>query len=440
MTTRKTLFWFRQDLRLHDNPGLTAAVQNGSILPIYIYDPDLQLGAASQCWLHHSLRALSTSLNNKLQVYIGKSKDVITRVVQSQNIDSVYWNRCYEPKRIQADTEIKDFLKQSNKNCHSFNASLLWEPWEVLKQDGKPYKVFTPFYRNGCAHAQPPRKPLPKPQNIAFLTDEQNTLTIEQLPLLPQQKWYQKFEAHWNVGEKNATEALQKFLTHKLLGYEEKRNIPYLQHTSRLSPHLHFGEISPNQIWYQAQAVMPNSSDLDCFLSELGWREFAHYLLYHFPHVVDTNLQSKFDAFPWQNNPEFLHAWQTGQTGYPLVDAGMRELWQTGYMHNRVRMLVGSFLVKNLQIHWEHGAKWFEDCLVDADLANNRISWQWVAGTGVDAAPYFRVFNPDLQAKKFDPQERYIRQFLPQLKSIKPIVPLAFSRDQALRAYRKLTP
>jgi deoxyribodipyrimidine photo-lyase len=466
----KALLWFRQDLRLSDNPALTSAVlANKNILPIFILDDSSRrLGGASKWWLHNSLLSLSESLQNNLCFYHGNAEEIILNLVKKHSIKEVYWNRVYEPSCIERDTRLKKSLQTNDINCHSFNASLLWEPWQVAKNDGTPYKVFTPFYRKGCANAAPPRQPIAAPQEINTFKDNAS-LALPELNLLPKEKWHSKFIPFWQIGEKAAQQRLLDFINQGLNNYKEGRNYPAKNNVSRLSPYLHFGEISPHQIWHSllAQEIFgTENKDIDHFKSELGWREFSYYLLYYFPDLPWKNFQIKFDNFPWVDNESFLTAWQKGQTGYPIVDAGMRELWETGYMHNRVRMIVASFLVKNLLIHWRYGEEWFWDCLVDADLANNSASWQWVAGSGADAAPYFRIFNPILQAAKFDPEGMYIRRFVPELSALptkylyapweapklilqaanvelgvtypKPIVNIEESRQAALIAYHSI--
>lgn len=415
------IHWFRQDLRLSDNPALTEAAQRGTVLPVYIID-DVNpgkhaLGSASRWWLHHSLKDLDKALKGTLSVYSGNPEEILLKIIKNNNVIAIFWNRCYEPWRIARDKQIKKVLQENNIDVHSYNGSLLWEPWETLKDDNTPYKVFTPYYRRGCVKAAPPRKPLSKPKNIKLQKDKKNKNLIDDLGLLPSIPWDKQLEPHWNIGEKAAQKRLEQFVEQGLDNYKDGRNFPAKEHVSRLSPYLHFGEISPNQVWYFAKNN-GQGNDLDHFLSELGWREFSHSLLYHFPKLPSKNLQPKFDKFPWQKNKKSLECWQKGQTGYPIVDAGMRELWQTGYIHNRVRMIVGSFLVKNLLLHWHHGERWFWDCLVDADLANNSASWQWIAGCGADAAPYFRVFNPILQGKKFDAAGEYTRHYVPELNAI----------------------
>ncbi|OQK16255.1 deoxyribodipyrimidine photolyase [Methyloprofundus sedimenti] len=416
--SKTIIHWFRQDLRLQDNPALYAAVQQGKVLPVYILDDEsagiYQMGAASRCWLHHSLKALNASLANKLQIYSGHAEAILLELVKTYSANAVHWNRCYEPWRIQRDSHIKHSLSAQGIAVHSFNGSLLWEPWDVLKPDGTPYRMFTPFYRKGCLNTRFPRTPLAQPETIDFVVNENTGQSIESLMLLPKIPWDQPLMATWQSGEQGARQTLQQFLDSGLNDYKVGRNFPAQHFVSRLSPYLHFGELSPYQAWH-ALEFRQQDDNSEHFRSELGWREFSYNLLYHHPDLAEKNLQSKFDAFPWQENTTHLIAWQQGQTGIPIVDAGMRELWQTGYMHNRVRMIVGSFLVKNLLQPWQAGERWFWDSLVDADLANNSASWQWVAGCGADAAPYFRIFNPVLQGQKFDAQGQYTRQYVPEL-------------------------
>ena len=418
MNESNAIHWFRQDLRISDNPALTFAAKHRNVLPIYILDDDnsgeYTLGGASRCWLHHSLSSLNKSLAGTLSVYKGDPLDILNDIVSRFNINTIYWNRCYEPWRIDRDASIKKNLKKKGVNVESFNGSLLWEPWTIKKDDGTPYKVFTPFYRKGCLQAEQPREPLTTPSNIKYLRDNDVSLNLDQLKLLPDIRWDMEFETHWDIGEDGAQARFQKFIKEGLSQYKDGRNIPAKSYVSRLSPYLHFGEISPNQLWSKVRSIGDNRN-IDHFCSELGWREFSYSLLYHNPDLPKKNLQPKFNTFPWTKDSVLLRAWENGQTGVPMVDAGMRQLWQTGYMHNRVRMIVGSFLVKNLRLHWHHGERWFWDTLVDADLANNSASWQWIAGCGADAAPYFRIFNPVTQGQKFDPDGSYVRKFIPEI-------------------------
>ncbi len=359
-------------------------------------------------------------MQGKLNIYQGEPLAILSQLAIDNDVGRVYWNRCYEPQSIERDGLIKSSLKQAGLEVQSSNGSLLWEPWQVLKKDASPYKVFTPYYRRGCLGQPAPRKPLPQPADMQLL--KVNNATVEDLSLLPATRWDKKMHAHWDISEEGAKDRLDEFVLHGIQDYREGRNFPNKKNVSRLSPYLHFGQISVNTAWYAANdaaALIDNEACLDTFLSELGWREFSYYLLYHFPELPSKNLQPRFDHFPWAKNTDAdLRAWQKGKTGYPLVDAGMRELWETGYMHNRVRMVVGSFMVKNLLIHWHSGEQWFWDCLVDADLASNSASWQWVAGCGADAAPFFRIFNPITQSEKFDKQGDYIRRFVPELTKL----------------------
>ena len=421
-----SLHWFRQDLRLADNPALTAAAQDGAVIPVYILDDyhagDHKMGGASRWWLHHSLHALNDSLDGKLVVLRGDPATHLAALAAVSGAVSVHWNRCYEPWRIARDTEIKADLAARGLVVESHNGSLLWEPWEVTKADGTPYRVFTPYFRRGCLSSQPPRQPLTVPSELVLATSDGQAAGIDGLRLLPDTGWDEMLAPHWQIGEAGATARLAAFINQDLLGYKDGRNFPARPNVSRLSPHLHWGEVSPNTVWYavkdQMDAGTVNHEDGDHFLSELGWREFSHALLYYFPDLPRQNLQPRFDAFAWKDDADALRCWQHGQTGYPIVDAAMRQLWQTGYMHNRLRMIVGSFLVKNLRLHWHHGEAWFWDCLVDADLANNSAGWQWIAGCGADAAPYFRIFNPITQASKFDPNGDFIRHFVPELAGL----------------------
>ncbi|MFN3827261.1 MAG: cryptochrome/photolyase family protein [Micavibrio sp.] len=426
--SKKAIVWFRQDLRLHDNPALAAAVDGGyDVIPLYILDDinagPWKMGGASRWWLHHSLNALNKSLSGKMIFRVGAAQDILPSLVQEYDIKAVFWNRCYEPWRINRDKVLKSQLEDEGVEVKSYNSALLFEPWTITKDDGTPYKVFTPFFRKGCLKAQPPAEPLKAPAKIklADIPFRQSIDELSLLPLPPQPRWDIKMQDHWEIGEQGALSCLKNFIEEGLKGYKEGRNFPSLPHVSRLSPYLHFGEISPRTVWHKIKEqmiVQHAETDGDHFLSEMGWREFSYGLLYHNPDLPHNPLQERFNNFPWHKDDKALHAWQTGMTGYPIVDAGMRELWQTGYMHNRVRMIVGSFLVKDLLLHWREGEKWFWDCLVDADLANNAASWQWIAGCGADAAPYFRVFNPVGQGEKFDPQGDYVRMYCPELAKL----------------------
>lgn len=458
------IHWFRQDLRLRDNPALVAAAHQGVVVPVYILDDinagEFAVGEASRWWLHHSLMNLNKSLDGQLHVFVGDPLKIIPALVSQFKAKALFWNRCYEPWRVERDRKIKEDLSQSI-HVESHNGSLLWEPWQVLKSDGTPYRVFTPFYKKGCLKAQAPSEPLNRPRHLS-LVQAKPEHSIDSLNLKPEHDWAESLAQHWEIGEEGAKKTLDRFLRSKLKDYKKGRDYPSLNSVSRLSPHLHWGEISPHQVWHAA-CRHPRDENLEHFLSELAWREFSYSLLFYNPTLPTDNLQDKFDRFPWKKDAKALKAWQQGLTGIPIVDAGMRELWKTGYMHNRIRMVVASFLVKNCLLHWREGEAWFWDTLVDADLANNSASWQWVAGCGADAAPFFRIFNPVTQGQKFDPKGEYTRNYVPELKRMpdkylfnpweapsevlsqagvvlgqnypKPIVDLKASRERALEAF-----
>lgn len=425
--TTRSLIWFRQDLRVKDNPALINAAKHKHVLPVYILDESIpdkaKLGGASKWWLHHALVSLNESLGGNLLVMHGDPAILIPKLCEENDIAAVYWNRMYEPWAIARDTNIKSDLKTRNITVLSSNGSLLWEPMQVLKKDETPYKVFTPYYKNGCLNARHPRYPESKPK-LNFVTTQVTNSSIAMitaLNLLPTIKWDTQIKELWNVSEEGAQQKLARFINEAIEDYDDGRNVPSVSGTSLLSPYLHFGLLSPNQAWYAVHDAYDGSREkkgVFVYLSELGWREFSYYLLFHFDDIQNNNFNTKFDKFPWQQNQEHLQAWQKGNTGVPIVDAGMRELWQTGYMHNRVRMIVASYLVKNLLIDWREGERWFWDCLLDADSASNSAGWQWVAGSGADASPYFRIFNPILQGEKFDKQGEYVKKYCPELSAL----------------------
>ena len=410
------IIWFRNDLRLQNNLTIKSAIdRNSVVLPIYILDSD-NLGAASKTWLFKSLSELNKQLNDQLRVYEGSGIDVIERLIKKYQITEISWNRKFDSKSIQEDVSVKNIAKKHDVKVFIYNSSLIMNPEDTLKKDGTPYRVFTPFYKHnfiGVSH----KTTNVKTTDIAILENKEDN-KIENFvdQLIPSKHWHKKFDAYWEPGEAGAQKKLTGFLDYGLSGYSEGRNRPDLNNVSRLSPHIHFGEIAPSEIAHRLGEI--DSEDKEKFYTELVWREFSHNLLFFNPKLDTVNLQEKFNSFPWLKNKVYLNAWQTGNTGYPIVDAGMRELWETGYMHNRVRMIVGSFLVKNLLHHWHFGRDWFKDTLLDADEANNNASWQWVAGTGADASPYFRIFNPVTQSQKFDPNGRYIRRFIPEIGNL----------------------
>ncbi len=420
------IVWFRQDCRIEDNPALWhAARDHHTVIPVYLYDDSLpwSCGGASRWWLHHSLLALQNSLSalkTPLILRRGPAETELLALIEETHANAVYWNRCYEPAVIDRDARIKKRLKAAQIAVHSYNGSLLLEPWEIVNNAGEYFKVFTPFWKKHQAILQPrPCYPIPVISSTCAIA----SATLSDWQLLPTKpNWAAGLTQTWQPGEASAKQTLHYFIEHLLATYHTRRDYPATSETSLLSPHLHFGEISPWTI-YHAIKMLETSPDYPAcatarYLAELGWREFCYSLLFHFPTLPESNFRAHFDNFPWHNNPQHLACWQHGATGYPIIDAGMKQLWHTGYMHNRVRMLAASFLTKHLLIDWRLGAKWFWDTLVDADLANNSGGWQWTAGSGADAAPYFRVFNPTVQGERFDPDGTYVKRWLPQLRHV----------------------
>jgi len=425
--TDTAIVWFRRDLRLADNPALSAACEQARhVIALYVHAPEEEgewaPGSASRWWLHHSLARLDESLRargGRLTIRLGSSLETLLAVARETGATHAYWNRLYEPARVACDTQVKAALREAGLHCESFNAALLHEPWEVRTGQGDPYRVFTPFWKACAARLDAQPRPLPVPERIAAPPARVAGLALDDLELRPRIRWDTGLHEAWTPGEAGALAQLESFAGGAMAGYGEGRNRPDRPDTSRLSPHLHFGEVGPRQCLAAARnavADRPSSqASADSFVRELGWREFAHHLLHHFPQTPTAPLDTRFDAFPWDPNDAWVEAWQRGRTGYPIVDAGLRELWHTGWMHNRVRMIAASLFTKNLRQPWLAGAQWFWDTLVDADLANNTLGWQWTAGCGADAAPYFRIFNPMLQTERFDPHRAYLRRWLPEL-------------------------
>ncbi len=479
-----SLCWFRDDLRLADNPALAAAVAGGPTLCLYVLDTGVDRrapGGAARWWLSRSLSALADDIaarGGELLLMAGDPAELIPFVARESGVDRVFWNRRYEAAAIALDTRLKALLSGAGREVESFNAHLLNEPWQVTSKAGEPMKVFTPYWRAARALGEP-AAPAAAPRRIEPLRPpaslRRETVTLESLALEPTAPdWAGGMRDEWRPGEAGATERLSAFLAGALAGYGSGRNRPDYLSTSRLSPHLRFGEIGPRQIWHAVEAARQSgqaagsAADAEKFLSEVGWREFAYHLLFHNPALATRNYNARFDDFPWRRDDPALRTWRRGLTGYPVVDAGMRELWTTGWMHNRVRMIVASFLIKHLLIDWREGEAWFWDTLVDADPANNAASWQWVAGSGADAAPYYRIFNPVLQGVKFDPEGAYVRRWAPELAKLddafihqpweapaealaragivlgktypRPIVELGFGRQRALDALASLKP
>lgn len=471
MSDSSILIWFRRDLRLADNPALMAGVKSGRpLILLYIDETDAARpdGSAKRVWLHHSLVSLSDSITqkgSKLMTRRGPAEQVLDDIVDKTGAKTVLWNRRYDADGIERDSQIKASLKMRGFTVKTFNGSLLTEPWEISpKSGGDFYKVFTPYWRAASQVAGPriaENPPLPAPDRLIPYPGD---LDSDDLNFLADGLgWDDKIMKGWSVGEAGAAAKLHSFLAAPVNDYGDARNIPSNKvGTSRLSPHLAAGEISPRQIW---KAALESGQNVDKFLSEIGWREFSYVLLYHNPKLASENYKPDFNRFEWASDEAGLEAWQKGQTGYPIVDAGLRELWQTGWMHNRVRMIVASFLIKHLLIDWRGGEDWFWDTLLEADPASNAASWQWVAGSGADASPYFRIFNPFTQGQKFDKQGEYVREFVPELKALpdkyihtpweapkevlakagialgktypNPIVDHKFARERALAAYKE---
>jgi deoxyribodipyrimidine photo-lyase len=449
---------------------------------LYVHAPEEEggwrPGAASNWWLHHSLLGLQESLQRRgvrLTVRNGPSLETLENVARESGATRVVWNRLYEPAMIERDSRIEHALRQRDIACESFNGALLFEPWEIRSGQDAPYRVFTPFWRVALARLVDRPPPVPAPRTLNGQEADIEGLSIDALGLLPRIGWDAAFPRHWTPGEAGAHRRLARFCRASLALYHEERNRPDDEHgSSHLSPHLHFGELSPRQVLAAVRNalldVMTTAAarkSAETYLREIGWREFAHHLLYAYPHTTDRALDERFERYAWRPDASRRMAWQRGRTGIPLVDAGMRELWTTGWMHNRARMVVASLFTKNLGQPWVDGARWFWDTLVDADLANNTLGWQWTAGCGADAAPFHRVFNPVLQAERYDPRRVYLRRWLPELKRLpdewihrpwlapqgvldvagvelgktypRPIVDLAESRREALAAYRRTT-
>jgi deoxyribodipyrimidine photo-lyase len=426
MEQKISLVWFRQDLRLSDQQALSfAAKTSHQIFALYIFDDcapsGFQMGACSRLWLHDSLKALCQSLNQKLNFYAGAAEKVMALLLQKYPITNIFWNTCFEPWLQEQEQRVKAVCQKYSCKVQVFNSNYLWWPQEINKKEGGFYKVFTAYKKKAetVQHRLPCSPWRSSFDSLQFVQDPTNKTTLSSFQLCPQTaSWHQKIQKRWVAGEEAAHKKWNFFIAHGLKNYKEGRNFPAQDHVSLLSSHLHFGEISPAFLLSSLAEVAAPSQDREHFKNELFWREFSCSLLFYFPSLYFSQFNSKFNSFPWQVNAHLLKMWQKGLTGYPFVDAGMRQLWQTGYLHNRVRMVVASFLVKNLNIPWQAGRDWFWDCLLDADLANNSASWQWVAGCGVDAAPYFRIFNPITQGEKFDSQGVYTKQFLPELQKM----------------------
>ena len=424
-----SIVWFRNDLRLKDQAPLREALAHGPVVPVFIWSPkddgSWTPGAASRWWLHQSLKSLNAALAKKgsrLILRQGRVDAELARLVRETGAERVFFTKQYEPDARALEERVAKKLGKTGIECRAFAGSLLYEPDSIRNRSGRPFQVFTHFWRT-CIAQKAPNEPRPIPRKISAPRRWPSSVTLEDLQLEPEIDWAGGLRETWQPGEKGAAKQLKSFVGDALADYSKDRDRPAIQGTSRLSPHLHFGEISPHQVWHVVsragmESLTATHRGEDAYLRQLGWREFAHHLLWHFPKTPRQPLREQFARFPWRSDDKGLRRWQRGRTGYPLVDAGMRELWHTGWMHNRVRMVVASFLVKDLLLPWQEGAEWFWDTLVDADLANNTLGWQWCAGCGADAAPYFRIFNPMLQGEKFDPQGAYVRRWVPELDKL----------------------
>lgn len=442
---RPVILWFRRNLRLADNAALSAAVESGRpIIPLYIHDAQ-DHGSASHWWLHHSLASLDRGLRNlgsSLQIRTGPPRQILAELTAQADAKALFFARRCEPASIRQEQDVSEAL-EGRVSIEVYDDSFLHAPETVMTQSGTPYRVFTPFWKTASALGEP-GLPLPAPEAITVADPLPDSLPIDDLGLLSgDSDQVRGYDETWEPGEAAGLQRIDD-IESILLNYASARDRPDLDATTRLSPHLCFGEVSVRQVWHSVrQLEMPlgSAGGGEALLRQLYWRDFSSYLLFHFPELPDTPLRSEFEHFPWVTDETLLRAWQDGKTGYPIVDAGMRQLKETGWMHNRVRMVAASFLVKDLLVPWQAGAKWFLDNLVDADLANNSASWQWVAGCGSDAAPYFRIFNPTLQGKKFDPNGSYVRRWVPDLTESSypaPIVDHSEARWMALDAYHSI--
>ena len=471
MTNKTAILWFRKDLRLRDNSALNYILEHyENIVPIYIFDKRVNIGKVSSWWLLHSLNKLNIELKNtgsKLYFFTGNSTFVIKELIDKNKIEGFYWNRLYDNFSIKNDSIIKKILEKKNIRNKSFKDNILFEPWEIKNQNGNFFKVFTPYWKT-CLENINLEKIYNEPKKIYTKKIISNSIvsldkySFDKIKLLNNKKLHE----NWKPGEREAQKKFENFINYSSDKYSINRDRPDLENTSKLSPHIHFGEISVKEIYIKTiKAKNIDFVDKKKFLSEIGWREFSYNLLYNYPNIQKIPIQSKFLKFPWENNNN-LQNWKLGKTGIPIVDAGMRQLYETGWMHNRVRMIVGSFLTKNLLIHWHEGEKWFFNNLVDADIASNSAGWQWISGCGADAAPYFRIFNPTLQGEKFDPEGNYVKKYIANLTNLPnklihkpwsmsndeqkkykctigkdypyPIVDLSITRERALKAFKKL--
>ena len=417
------IFWIREDFRIENNPALSFATQNHeNIIALYIYNNNDfdNKREAQKWWVFKSLETLKKELSDykiNLEIVKGDELEIFSKFNKKDKL-SVYWNKIYEPDVIAKGKKIRDLFIKNEINYKYFKGNILNEFQEITKNDGTPFKVFTPFWRN--AEQVYLNKPLSKNYIVKKKTKKISFLKkcIEPNDILPKKDWYKKFDKYWKVSENDSKKILKNLIENKIKDYGTSRDIPSIEGTSKLSPYIKHGQIHVDSIWKKCSEIKSKGIGYRKYINELGWREFSHTLINYFPEFLKGNFRKEFDKFPWAKNEKFLKAWKRGMTGYPIVDAGMRELYETGWMHNRIRMVVGSFLVKHLRINWTEGEKHFRNCLLDFNKANNVAQWQWVAGCGADAAPYFRIFNPILQGEKFDKEGIYVKKWVPELKNV----------------------
>ena len=417
------IFWIREDFRIENNPALSFATQNhDNVIALYIYNNNDfdNKREAQKWWVFKSLETLKKELSDykiNLEIVKGDELEIFSKFNKKDKL-SVYWNKIYEPDVIAKGKKIRDLFIKNEINYKYFKGNILNEFQEITKNDGTPFKVFTPFWRN--AEQVYLNKPLSKNYIVKKKTKKISFFKkcIEPNDILPKKNWYKKFEKYWKVSENDSKKILKNLIENKIKDYGTSRDIPSIEGTSKLSPYIKHGQIHVGSIWKKCSEIKSKGIGYRKYINELGWREFSHSLINYFPEFLKGNFRKEFDKFPWAKNEKFLKAWKRGMTGYPIVDAGMRELYETGWMHNRIRMVVGSFLVKHLRINWTEGEKHFRNCLLDFNKANNVAQWQWVAGCGADAAPYFRIFNPILQGEKFDKEGNYVKKWVPELKNV----------------------
>lgn len=431
--TKRTLVWFRRDLRLHDHPALTAALEQGQITAVFTVSDAMREREASCWWLHHSLAVLQKDLHEQGVTLLLSDKDptvLIPQLVDNYSIDQVVWNDSYTTEERKEEVALKKVLEKDDISYEAFYGDVLFPHHELTKDNGEPYRVFTPFYKRSQKESVTRPVSLPEEWHSIRVT---SLLSLDELKLLPEKDWHTKFIPYWMPGEQAGIEQFKQFAENDIADYKKMRDYPDADGTSRISPYLTWGNLSIRAVYYAAN----RRKHAEPYLRQLVWREFARRQLMEFPTLETKPLREEFNDFPWRASQTDFEKWKRGETGYPLVDAGMKQLWETGWMHNRVRMVAASFLTKHLLLPWQWGAEWFKETLVDYDEANNAMGWQWVAGTGIDSAPYFRIFNPETQLEKFDANGEYVHEFTKD-QEVDPIVDHKVARERALAAYAKV--